>query len=316
MDASAWADLRGVPGQETFVRVEPVNKGWSRDSKYYLETAGGEKRLLRVADIAELPRKQRELETMRRIAALGIPMSQPLHMGVCGEGRHVFLLLTWCEGREASLALPALPEGEQYRLGLQAGDILRRIHALEVYPPSAEWGEAYGRVLDDYVESYKSCGMAFEGDALLLDFVHKHRGLVKLRPRCLTHGDFHTGNLIVSPEGGLFVIDFQRCGVSDPYRALSAVMFSADVSPCFATGQLRGYFGGEPPADFWPLLRFYLAAVSLHALPWSARYGRQEIDFALRMNANILRWFDRMNALVPAWYLSDAGARPREETKA
>ncbi len=298
-----YATFYDMPGFDTFVKIEPINKGWSNDKKYYIETTEREKRLLRIAEQSEYKRKKNEFKTMKRIAALGIRMSQPLAMGTCNGGKQVYTLLSWCEGEDAKTVLPTLPESEQYEIGLKAGEILRRIHSLDSVAKDLKWSKARGERIDGYIESYKNCGMTFDGDTLLIRYVQEHRHLLRCRPSCLTHGDFHVGNLVLSPEKELYVIDFQRCGVSDPYAAFGSIMFSADVSAQFATGQVHGYFGGEPPAEFWELLSFYLAAANIHALPWSLRFGQEEIDFAYHMIGNILCWFDSMKNSVPTWYL-------------
>ena len=300
-----WPYIGDVPGYSTFKTIKPIEKGWSADKKYYIETNTENKRLLRVADISEFERKTKEYDVMQRIAALGIPMSQPIDFGICNQGASVYLLLTWCEGEEATVLLPTLPKTEQYRLGLMAGTIQRSIHAIETYPPSSEWAQKYNQKIDGYIESYKSCGLTFANDTLLLRYVEENRHLMDNRPMCLTHGDFHSGNMVVSPDNTLYVIDFQGWGIIDPYRELKSIMFSAAVSPHFATGQLRGYFEGEPPEDFWPLLAFYLAATGIHALPWSIQFGQEEIEFTYDAIDNILRWFNHMTNPVPTWYVSN-----------
>ena len=34
--------MQDIRGYSTFKEIEPVNKGWSEDKKYYIETAAGE----------------------------------------------------------------------------------------------------------------------------------------------------------------------------------------------------------------------------------------------------------------------------------
>ena len=41
----------------------------------------------------------------------------------------VFMLQTWIKGQSLNKVLPILTEKEQYSLGLQAGEILKRIHS-------------------------------------------------------------------------------------------------------------------------------------------------------------------------------------------
>ncbi len=44
------------------IKMEPINKGWSSDKKYYVETADGRKLLLRVSNICEYNNKKLEFE--------------------------------------------------------------------------------------------------------------------------------------------------------------------------------------------------------------------------------------------------------------
>ena len=304
-EALTWLHTHDVPGYSDFVRIEPLIKGWSSDKKYVCAKDDGSRFLLRIADISEHDRKKSEYESMQKIAALGVPMQQPVDFGVCNDGKNVYILLTWVDGEDAKDILPTMTETEQYTLGLKAGKILRKLHSIESYQESSEWAKIYGNKIESYIKNYKNCGMTFDGDLLLLDYIEQNRYLLEYRPMCFAHGDFHVGNLIVSTEKELYLIDFQRCRIEDPYYEIKSIMFSADVSPHFATGQLNGYFDGEPPEDFWNLLTFYLAAVSINALPWSIPFGQDEIDFAYKMNKSILHWFDNMKKTIPTWYLKD-----------
>lgn len=90
--------MRDIKGYDTFIKIEPLKKGWSSDKKYYIETDGGKKLLLRIAEIKEYDRKKSEFEMMQKVAALGVPMQQPADFGVCDGGRNVYQLLTWIDG--------------------------------------------------------------------------------------------------------------------------------------------------------------------------------------------------------------------------
>lgn len=298
--AQVWDDFGRI-----FSKIESINKGWSRDKKYYIETAHSEKQLLRIADISEHDRKKNEFEMMKRVAATGIPMSQPIDFGTCNSGKSVYQLLSWVDGQDAEEYLPLLPETEQYVLGLEAGRILRKMQTLEAVPASADWLNGYGTKIDSYIDKYQHCGMTFDGDEVIIQFIESNRHLMDNRPMCFTHDDFHVGNMIISPENKLSIIDFQRFRMVEPTHAMSGLVFSAKTSPHFATGQIHGYFEGDVPEDFWKLLALYMAAIAVNALAWSIPYGQDEIDFAYQQIANILSWYDNMQEVVPSWYLED-----------
>jgi serine/threonine-protein kinase len=297
--------MTNILNSNRFFKIEPINKGWSSDKKYLATAADGKRYLLRVADIAAYDRKKTEFENMKRVAALDIPMQQPVEIGVCDNGQSVYQMLTWVDGEEAREVLPFLPKTEQYVLGLQAGRILKRIHALSSTAPSDDWLNEYGIKIDRYIHNYQNGGHAFEGDSLFIDYLRQSRHLMSNRPMCLTHDDYHPGNMILGADKKLSLIDFQRLRMVEPYHAFSGLCFSAKYSPHFATGQIHGYFDGEPPEDFWRLLSLYLAAIAVNALPWSVPYGQGEIDFAYKQIADIMTWYDNFNCVVPSWYLKD-----------
>lgn len=115
-------------------KVTPISKGWSSDKKYLVETAGGKLQLLRISDIDAYENKKKEYEIITKYSRLGINMSMPIEFGTCNEGKNVYMLLSWVEGRDLEEVLPELSEQEQYKLGRQAGTILRKIHSIPLDP--------------------------------------------------------------------------------------------------------------------------------------------------------------------------------------
>lgn len=44
--------MEEIKNYETFKTIEKINKGWSNDKKYFVETCFGEQLLLRIADVS------------------------------------------------------------------------------------------------------------------------------------------------------------------------------------------------------------------------------------------------------------------------
>lgn len=116
------------------------------------------------------------------------------------------------------------------------------------------------------------------------------------------HADFQSDNMVITPDGELYAIDFQGSGVVDPYYALTGVMVTAEVSTQFSNGQLHSYFGGNVPDDFWELNAYYVIAESIHAFSVAVGLGQEEIAYSNEMSKATLEWFDNFNNLVPSWY--------------
>jgi serine/threonine-protein kinase len=117
--------------------------------------------------------------------------------------------------------------------------------------------------------------MRFEGDEGLIRYMRERRCLLNGRPTCLSHDDYRLANFVLGPGKELYIIDFQGFRRVEPYHAMRGLLFSARHSPHFATGQVRGFFGGEAPLDFWELLSLYIAALAGDALPSETPYGQR-----------------------------------------
>ena len=299
-------NLTDIPAYSTFTKIKLLNKGWSSDKKFYIETADGQRLLLRVADIAEYGRKKAEYEMMQKVAALGVPMSQPVDFGVCDYGEKTYQLLTWCEGEDAETTLPMLTESEQYVLGLKSGEILRKIHSVPAPKRQEAWESRFNRKTSIKIHKYHECGLRFEGDEKIIAYMEQNRRLLANRPQYYQHGDYHVGNMIISGKDMISIIDWNRPDYGDPWEEFNRIVWSATVSPYFATGQLRGYFsGGEPPLEFFKLLAFYIASNTLSSIYWAIPFGQSEIDTMMKQTQDVLGWFDNMQNPMPTWYWKD-----------
>ena len=67
----------GIKASEQWASVEPVDKGWSADKKYFIRTVSGEQLLFRVSDIEGYDAKRKEYEIIEKYAKLGFAMSMP-----------------------------------------------------------------------------------------------------------------------------------------------------------------------------------------------------------------------------------------------
>jgi aminoglycoside phosphotransferase (APT) family kinase protein len=297
--------MNDIKNYDTFEKIEQIHKGWSSDKKYYVETVTNEKMLLRIADISEYDKKKSELEMMKRLAESGIPMSQPVDFGICDNGKSVFSLFKWCEGEDAEIVLPKMTETDQYVLGVKSGQILREIHNIPAPIEQEEWGIRFNRKTDNKIKNYLSCGIKIDDEDTIITYLKENRHLLHGRPQCFQHGDYHVGNMVISPEGELNIIDFNRNDYGDPWEEFNRIVFSASVSSHFATGQLNGYFNGRPPEEFFKLLAFYISSNMMSSIPWAIPFGEKDVAVMINQAKDVLTWYDGMKNPVPTWYLED-----------
>ncbi len=279
---------------------EPITRGWSSDKKYKITAADGTSYLLRISAPQTYEAKQTEFEMMRKTAATGIAMCTPIVFGVTEEG--VCSVQKWIDGRDLEDVLPNLPDDEQYRLGRTAGDYLRCIHTIPAPDTQPVWEERFKGKIERKLRMYADCPLKYDGGEALVSYLAENQHLLKDRPQTFQHGDYHTGNMMLDTDGNLVIIDFNRADFGDPWEEFNRIVWSAQLSPLFASGTVDGYFSDDVPMRFWQLLALYICSNTLSSLPWAIPFGDAEIETMRRQAAKVLGWYDRMNCVVPTWY--------------
>lgn len=216
--------MLGIPGAATWRRIEPVLKGWSGDKKYYIEDHDGTKLLLRLSAADTYNRKAAEFAAIRKFNGLDFPMSRALCFGTCAD-EQVYMLLSWVEGIPLEDCLADLPVEEQYKLGAEAGGILRMIHSIRQDKELSGWETAMQSKILRRIREYEECPYRLENDAVAIRYVQENIGLIHNVEKVYHHGDFHAGNLLYTPEGGVGVIDFNRWDIADYAEEFYKVQF-------------------------------------------------------------------------------------------
>lgn len=285
---------------ERIVSRTPIDKGWSGDRKFCAVTEDGQKFLLRISSIDRLERKRREYEKMTELARLDIPMCRPVEFGICKEG--AYSIQSWIDGEDAQERIMSMDRNDQYRYGIDAGRILRKIHTIPAPKNIPAWEYRFNAKIDRKIAMYEACPLKYEKGECFLGYLSENRHLLKDRPQCFQHGDYHIGNMMVDSSGILTVIDFDRDDYGDPWEEFNRIVWCAQESPLFASGMVDGYFSGNVPYDFWQLLALYIASNTLSSLPWAVPFGDEEISTMKKQAAEVLRWYDDMRQVVPTWY--------------
>lgn len=300
-------ELQGIPGYSDWRFIQPISKGWSADRKFYIETVGGIKLLLRLAAGALSERKQLEYELVGRASQLGIPMPQPVDFGRCKGGQYVYTLLTWVPGQEAELVVPSLSEERQYDLGVVAGQILQQLHSISAPADQPNWYERASKKAADKLRQYRACGMQLPDAERYVAYIVDNLVSLKNRPNTFQHGDFHLGNMIIQPNGDLAIIDFNRLDYGDPWEEFNRLaMFTCHLSPSFARGQLHGYFAGQPPEEFFRVMAWYAANDCVGGVAWSLAFGEAELKGHLHRSRLVYDDYAGFTTPVPHWYRDES----------
>ena len=197
--------------------------------------------------------------------------------------------------------MPQLPEAEQYALGFESGVILKTIHSIPAPEGVPAWETRFNAKMDRKIKNYRDCPIKVDGAESFIDYIENNRGLLKARPQCFQHGDYHIGNMMLE-RGKLVIIDFDRYDYGDPWEEFNRIVWCAQSSPRFASGMVDGYFGGDVPIEFWRLLALYISSNTLSSIPWAIPFGEEEIQKFIKQTKEILGWYAGMTQVVPEWY--------------
>lgn len=284
---------------ETIVSRRPVEKGWSGDRKYRAVCENGRVYLLRISPLERIEQRRALWDILEKVQRLDISMSRTLEAGECSEG--AYMVQEWIDGPDAEQAIPEFPEKRQYELGADAGVMLKKLHSIPAPAAQEPWGERFRRKAFRKIDMYRNNPLKFDGGETMTAYIMENIGLIDGRPQSFQHGDYHTGNMMLSGEK-LVIIDFDRFDYGDPWEEFNRIVWCAQLSPRFASGMVDGYFGGAVPEMFWRLLALYISSNTLSSVIWAIPFGKRETDVMLKQAAEVLEWYDGMKNIFPTWY--------------
>lgn len=292
-----------IPDQQNWEQITPITKGWSHDEKFYIRHRNGSQYLLRLSPKEDLEQEATLYAALQQLTGKGLALPDLLAAGHCWQGQRTYRLFSWVDGMELGPELPKLSQEKQYDLGVQAGQLLKQIHQVLAPAHHLPWATYFQQKIDKKLALFQGCGIGFPGSEKIRSFIAAHRSLVEGRPQCFHHGDYHIGNMLLTHDQQLAVIDFNRLDFGDPWDEFNRITWTADKSPSFASGQIDGYFDKHPPTHFFDLMALYIAVNQIGAIPWAIDYGEEEVQTLLQQTKVVMSWFDDFSKTIPNWYL-------------
>ncbi|MEE2777283.1 MAG: phosphotransferase family protein [Acidobacteriota bacterium] len=161
-------------------------------------------------------------------------------------------LMEWLDGETLGARIVRSPELESVRplLAFQCGEILARIHAIDVESTGLD-ALLERRTPSEFIERTWDNYRAFETPQPMIDFAG--RWLLENLPAdshmSLVHNDFRNGNLMVTPEGVAAVLDWETAHIGDPMRDLGWICtnswrFGRSDLPVGGFGRYEDLFAG------------------------------------------------------------------------
>ncbi|MEU3600261.1 phosphotransferase [Streptomyces sp. NPDC006798] len=286
-------------------RLEPLAGGAANSSFHLISTTG--EFVLTILDNHDLPSAERLAVHTRAAFRQGMPTSE-IVPSVDGslitrlDGRPV-VLKKWIEGRVVQpLPLELLPE---------AGRILGRLHGVPPETPGFSDIPVGGRRLSAGHRALIPGFADRDFAAWLTERLDRVDRLEAGRTRALAvvHGDLFDDNLLVRPDGGLAVLDWETVSLDDPLldlgmAAIGLAKVDGLLAPDRFNALVSGYREVVPEADTTTVA---LAVEIEHAALIIAfhRYYRHNVRFPdpakAALHTEMLGFVDSVKEVAPAF---------------
>ena len=125
---------------------------------------------------------------------------------------------------------------------------------------------------------------------------------MKKRPQTFRHGDYNMGNLIITPDHEIGIIDFGQSCFGDPWDDFNRMIYSWQKSIPFAIGQIHGYFNNQIPDSFFTIMAIYTARSLLGSIPWAKPFGIKTINRMKDQATKIIQSYNNFKSIIPSWY--------------
>jgi len=131
-----------LPKSDLYVTYEIIQKGWSFDTKFKLKDRNNKYYLLRVSNIKEYEHKKYEYDILNHSSLQDVNIIKPFEIGKTLDEQYCYTLSKWIDGQDLENIINQYPIDIQYKLGYEAGQILRQIHSIEIQTDKI-WGNIY-----------------------------------------------------------------------------------------------------------------------------------------------------------------------------
>lgn len=297
-------NLNNIPQFSSWVSIEPLNKGWSKDKKFIVTDKNSNKFVLRISNISTYEKREKQFNLLKLLKPLNLNCPKPIAFEKLNDDE-IYMLITYLEGVPASKYVRVASDEESYSLGVEAGKILKTIHNLSKTDiteyPKQSWYEKYIEKIEKKINTITNSENKFDGWENVCQFIKDNMFLTKDRPYVFTHGDFHLGNMVVN-NGHISIIDFDKCVFADAYDEFKCFCWNVFENPYFECGLINEYFNNNVPTDFFKILKLYAAESIISHLPWANTFGEKEITTAYKVINSVMKWYDNFNLDIPTWY--------------
>jgi aminoglycoside phosphotransferase (APT) family kinase protein len=252
---------RRIDGFQRLVSAERLSGGASQETyRVVYAGAGGERRLalrrgpggLSSESVTARPGLATEALLMRCARAAGVPEPEVYHVLEPDDGLGEGFVMEWLEGETLGARIVRAEElaAVRPRLAHQCGEVLARIHAIDLAASGID--RRLGAMTPaEFLEQTWARYRGFDTPQPMIDYAARwlRERLPAQSGRALVHNDFRNGNIMVSSEGVVAVLDWETAHIGDPMRDLGWICtnswrFGRSDLPVGGFGHYEDLFAG------------------------------------------------------------------------
>lgn len=229
-----------------------------------------------------------QFRLLQLVHRAGIPVPEPIFEFDGADSLERAYVVGFVDGETLPRRLLDAPEFglARERFCAQAGELLARLHAIDPADAGFLAGTPDSRdPLAAILARLDAWGEAHPALELAVRWLERHRP--SAAPRCLLHGDFRTGNIMLGPEGIRAVLDWECCHLGAPAEDLAWLCLRS-----FRFGHVERPVGGfgQRPA-------FYsaYAAVSGRAVDPDEVYWWEIFGFLRWAHHNVMQMYGHVS---------------------
>ena len=181
--------------------------------------------------------------------------------------------------------------------------MLKKLHSIDIGEVKDKWYDLYQIKIKRKLKKLNEINIKLPKMDIARNYIIKNMEILKNRPSYLTWR-LSPWNMLIQ-HNDIFIIDFDKSGIADPIDEFKPFCWNVYRSVNFETGLINGYFNNQIPQDFFPLLSLYAAESLISHLPWAMTFGEKEVETAIKVFNDTLKWFNDFNSLIPTWFQSN-----------
>ncbi len=252
---------RHIPDCDGLLSAERLSGGASQETyRLITRTGDGERTLamrrapggVKVEAVPNRPGLAVEALLMQSAQAAGVPEPEVFYVLQDDDGLGDGFIMEWLVGEALGARIVRSPALDEIRpkLAFECGEILARIHAIDLTATGLDRHLA-ATTTADYVDQTWERYRLFDTPQPMIDYAG--RWLMDHLPDdvepVLVHNDFRNGNIMVSPQGVVAVLDWEVAHIGDPVRDLGWICtnswrFGRSDLPVGGFGRLEDLLAG------------------------------------------------------------------------